>query len=189
MAKGKQKRLPFGRNEKMMTNFNQIYEEAVDNYGLINAKKIRDMGIKKQQVQRYLNDGRLDKVGHGVYKITQYVPVREDQYAKAVALVGDDAYLYGTAVLALLELALVNPNQLTIATNKRVRKKLPKWIKIVNTKNYTPVNILGIPAQNLFDAFQTCKNKVMPDRLNEAIEEARKQGYLTRKEYEKLKVA
>ena len=169
-----------------MTNFRQIYEEAVDNYGLINAAKIKEMGIKKQQIQRYLNDNRLEKVGHGVYKITQYVPVREDQYAKAVALVGDDAYLYGTAVLALLELALVNPNQLTIGTNRRVRKKLPEWIDVVKTKDYKPDKILGIPAQKLVDAFNTCKGKVMPDRLNNAMEEARKQGYLTRKEYQQL---
>lgn len=169
-----------------MTNFNQIYEEAVDNYGLINAAKIKDMGIKKQQIQRYLKDNRLEKVGHGVYKITQYVPVREDQYAKAVALVGDDAYLYGTAVLALLELALVNPNKLTVATNKRVRKQLPQWIDVVKTKDYKPDMILGIPTQNLVDAFKTCRGKVMPDRLNDAIEEARKQGYISRKEFEEL---
>lgn len=170
-----------------MINFNQIYEEAVDNYGLINAAKIRNMGIKKQQVQRYLKDNRLEKIGHGVYKITQYVPVREDQYAKAVALVGDDAYLYGTAVLALLELALVNPNKLTVATNKRVRKKLPQWIDVVKTKDYKPDMILGIPTQNLVDAFKTCRGKVMPNRLNDAADEARRQGLLSSMDYEYVK--
>ncbi len=166
-----------------MTNFDKIYEIAVDNYGLISTKQANNEGVTNAELARFVKQAKLTRRNQGLYKLVKYVPVNEDIYAEAVMTVGEDAYLYGTAVMALLALGLVNPNRLTIATPKRVRKKMPPWIELVNRdKKEEVTQILGIPSQNLVEAFKPCKDKIMPDRLDQAMQDAYNQGYINNDE-------
>ena len=138
-----------------MAHFDEIYEIAVDNYGLITYAQAREAGLVGAELNRYVADGRLDKRGYGVYKLTRYVPTDYDRFAEAVALVGEGAYLYGDAVLAMHDLALVNPKSITVALPRRSRRKLPDWIRIVVPKiNETPNRYEGIPSQSVADALR-----------------------------------
>lgn len=173
-----------------MTNFDKIYEIAVDNYGLISTEQANNEGVTNAELARFVKQGKLTRRNQGLYKLIKYVPVNEDIYAEAVMTVGKDAYLYGTAVMALLELGLVNPSKLTIATPKRVRKKIPPWIELVNrNKKEEITQILGIPSQNIVEAFKTCKGKIMPDRLEQAMQDAYTHGYINNEELQALRSA
>ena len=44
----------------------------------------------------------------------------------------------------------------------------------------------GIPSQTVGAAIRSCMDKIMPDRLREAVWEARRQGLLRKDEAEKL---
>lgn len=166
-----------------MTYFNDIYEIAIDNYGIITTSEANGVGARNKDLLRYVADGRLVRLAHGVYKLTHYVPVLNDPYAESVAIVGAEAYLYGESVIAMLDLAPTNPSRIFVATSKRVRKRLPKGLRVVCVKQAEPVaHYEGIPSQTVAAAIEACIGELMQERLVRAAKRARKLGYLSTEE-------
>ena len=170
-----------------MTHFDEIYELAADNYGIITTSEAHNLGITNAELKRWVDAGRLQKRGRGVYKIKYYIPTLNDRFAEAVALVGKGSFLAGETVLAFHDLALVNPQKLTIGTSKRVRKKLPAWIEVVPMQNKTLTCYEGLPSQTITEAILDCRHRVMNERLKEAVRDARREGLITKDEYSFLK--
>lgn len=167
-----------------MKHFDEIYEIAADNYGLVTAAQARDVNVAASELNRWVKSGRLLRRGYGVYKLVRYTPTPLDYYAEACALVGEDAYLCGESVLAMYDLAFVNPPSLTVATPTRRRKSLPKWVTPIFRPEGRKVYYEGIPCQPLRDALCECKYKVLPERLSKAATAAYRDGLLTKAEYD-----
>lgn len=170
-----------------MTHFDDIYELAADNYGLITSAEAKNLGVAKSELNRWVGMGRLLKRGQGVYKLVRYVPTEYDRYAEAVALVGDGSFLFGEAVLAMHGLALANPRRISVGTTKRVRRELPEWVQPVTMSGKTVTSYEGIPSQSLAEAILECRGMVMGERLKSAVEDARREGLITKDEFEHLR--
>ena len=167
-----------------------IYEYAADNYGLITSAKARDLDVPNVELVKLSHRGRLIRIGHGVYRIVHYVPTPLDKYAEAVAIIGENAYIFGESVLAMHGLAFVNSAAIFVATTKRVRKDLPVYIKTVNVKEKDNITQYeGIPSQHITSAILTCRESIMTDRLENAVDEAGKQGLITQEELEYVREA
>ena len=104
-------------------------------------------------------------------------------YAETCFLVGEDAHLCGEAVLAMHELAWVNPPSLTVATPPRRRKSLPKWVTPIFRPKGRRTFYERIPCQPLADALCECKYKVLQERLAQAAADAYSRGLLSKSEY------
>ena len=162
-----------------MSYYDEIYEYTADNYGIITTAKAREMGIPNVELVKLAHRGRLFRIGHGVYRVKHYIPTMLDKYAEAVALVGGNAYNYGESVLAMHNLALVNPTAISVATTARVRKKLPAGITIMFRYSEDRITYYeGIPAQSVFDAIIVCRTSIMGERLENAVSEAYRQGLI-----------
>lgn len=171
-----------------MTHFDDIYDIAIDNYGLVTAAQAREAGVTSAELRRWCQKGHLEHRGHGVYKLERWVPMPKDGFAEAVALVGEGSYLRGTAVLSMFDLALVDPSSIKVATPKRVRRKLPSWVCAVPVKDGDRTTYYeGIHSQCVADAIRECKDVVMPARLADAAIRAMREGLMTEKEYEELR--
>lgn len=170
-----------------MTHFDDIYEIAADNYGLVTYAQAREAGLVGAELSRYVADGRLRRVGHGVYKLARYIPTPYDPYAEAVALAGEGAYLSGASVLAMHDLALVNPRVIEVSVLGRNRRSLPSWVKTVKADGPAPTAYEGIPSQSVASAIRACRRTVMPERLMDAVEAARGRGLLKECEAEELR--
>lgn len=171
-----------------MALYDQVCEQAIGNYGLITTKEVESLGIRRKDLGEWVKLGRLVRLGHGVYRIEHYLPTEYDRYTEAVALVGKDAALWGESVLAMHNLAMVNPLRVQVATGRRVRKLLPKWIDLVKKPVDAEVDVFeGIRCQNLASVLQDCRGKLMTDRLLDAIDDASRRGLLRSGEVEKLK--
>ena len=168
-----------------MTYFDEIYELAVDNYGIITSAEARELRIPYKEMNALTKRGRLTRRGHGVYKLARYVPTPNDAYAEAVALVGSKAYLFGESVIAMLGLAPTNPARVFVATPVRMRKKLPEHIVVVKA-NDSVNQYEGIRSQDLIDAVLACKQTMMPERLVEATNEASRRGYISETQKDEL---
>ena len=84
-------------------------------------------------------------------------------------------------------LALVDPRSVFVATPKRVRRKLPDWVKTVPApKSASATFYEGIPSQRVADAIKECEGSVMGARLSEAAKRARAEGLVTSAEYDNL---
>jgi predicted transcriptional regulator of viral defense system len=170
-----------------MTYYENIYERAADNYGLITSTDAGELGIPVVELGKLYKRGRLNRVGHGVYRIIHYIPTLLDGYADAVALVGRGAYLYGESVLAMHNLAPTNPATVKVATPYVVRKNLPSYLVVITRKTTERiVRYEGIPSQSVADAIRTCRATMMSDRLLGAVQEARRQGLINEIEATRL---
>jgi len=170
-----------------MPFYDDIYEIAADNYGLVTSNEAKAMGVSDKEMSRLASDGRLIRLGRGLYRIKHYSPTTNDPYAEAVALVGTGAYLFGESVIAMHGLAPTNPARITVATSRRVRKKLPSSIRVIRRKEEdTLTQYEGIPSQNIPDAILACRSTIMTDRLEDAVRNARRNGLITEDENKNL---
>ncbi len=170
-----------------MTNFEKVYEIGADRYGLVTAEDAAKAGIHRKQLLAWEKMGRLERCGRGVYRLNHHVPTPLDHYAEAVALVGNGAIIYGDGVLAMHNLALVNPLQVSVAVDRRVRRNLPGWIRLVKKPADVREELFeGVPSQSVADAIRACRGSVMKERLVDAIDQAEREGLLDRREYGEL---
>ena len=171
-----------------MKLYDSINEMALYNYGLITSAQASKLGVRLKDLLEWVKIGRLEKCWRGVYRLVHYLPTEYDRYAEALATVGKDAMIWGESVLAMHNLALVNPDKIEVATTHRVRKKLPVWISLVKLQEDTPSDDFnGIRCQPLSAAFRHCHKIIMPQRFAEAIREAEQKGLLGYSEAKKLK--
>lgn len=171
-----------------MTKYEKIYEIAAGNHGLITSAQAREAGVSNNELIQYARRRRIAKVGHGLYRLEQWVPESGDAYAWAVMSVGPDALLYGESVIAMLGLAPTNPTRMFVATPRRTRRKLPDNIKVEWVKGIRSTAIYnGIPCQSAHNAILACKDKMLPDRLETAAQAAQEQGLVSKQQYRALK--
>ena len=171
-----------------MKLYDSINEMALYNYGLITSAQASKLGVRLKDLLEWVKIGRLEKCWRGVYRLVHYLPTEYDRYAEALATVGKDAMIWGESVLAMHNLALVNPDKIEVATAHRVRKKLPVWIKLIMLQEDTlSDDFNGIRCQPLSAAFRHCHKIIMPQRFAEAIREAEQKGLLGYSEAKKLK--
>lgn len=173
-----------------MKHWDQIREMAEENYGIVTAAEARDICPSGVELARWVKKGWLEKRGWGVYRLARFAPSEYDRYAEAVALCGTGV-IFGESVLALHNLAFVNPGRVKVSVNSKVRRRLPGWVEIVSGGVASTAVYYGIPCQSLADAIIVCRATVPWDRLKKAIGEAEKMGLLfgpelktVRKEFE-----
>lgn len=171
-----------------MGYYDDIYEIAVDNHGLVTTEMASEAGVPAVELAKLAHRGRLENVSRGLYRLTRYVPTENDSYAEAVARLGSDAYLFGESVIAMLELAPTNPSYICVATPHRTRRKLPSYIRVKKPGKSDKIVLYdGIPSQDVATAIRSARATMMDDRLQAASEEAMRQGYLWHNDYESLK--
>ena len=170
-----------------MTSYEKIYEVAADNYGFITTREASALGVPKSEMSALAKRNRLVRHGYGVYRLaTHYQPSEYDSYAEAVLLAGNGAAVWSESVLAMHDLAFVNPPVIEVATDKRVRRSLPSWVKLVRREPGETDFYQGIPCQRLADAFLSCKGKVLRERLVDGVRKAEANGCLKLGEAEML---
>ena len=162
-----------------MKLYDNINATALSNYGLITSSQATELGVRLKDLLEWVKNGRLEKCWRGVYRLVHYLPTEYDRYAEALATVGGDSMIWGESVLAMHNLAMVNPDKIEVATTRRVRRELPGWIGLVKLQKEPPHDVFnGIRCQPLADAFRHCKGKVMSQRLAEAVREAEQRHLL-----------
>ena len=164
-----------------MTYYGRIFEEAIGNYGIITSAQAKALGVPAIELVKLARRGRLNRIGHGVYKLDQYAPADNgrDAYADALAIVGEGAYLYGPSVLALNGLCATNPSHIYIATPRRVRRRLPTGFHLrVNAPGETVCHYEGIACEPVAVALRQSRGLVMESRLAEAAAKAKAMGLM-----------
>ena len=171
-----------------MKLYDSINTTALSNYGLITSAQATELGVRLKDLFEWVKIGRLEKCWRGVYRLVHYLPTEYDRYAEALATVGNDAMIWGKSVLAMHNLAMVNPEKIEVATIRRVRRELPAWINLIRLQDEPLHDFFnGIRCQPLAEALRHCKGKVMTYRLAEAVREAEQKGLLGLTEAEALK--
>ena len=170
--------------------YDDIYSLSTENHGIVTHSAACALGVKGKDLARWVKIGRMIRLGHGVYRTTQYPFSEEDQFANAVALAGPKAYLCGQSVIAYLKLTpSVDVRVIHVAVPVRSRRALPKSIALeTRSSGYQPMNYNGVMIEKPVDAIRSCIGTMMSDRLNEAASEAYRTGKLFKEDFEQLAV-
>lgn len=164
-----------------MTSYEIIWDFAEDHYGIITTAQAVEMGIDKHQLPAMAKRGTLIKKGHGVYLAKHHIPRENDVYAHSVAIVGRTAYLRSASVVALLKLAPTNPEIVYVGAATRVRRRLPRGLRLVDMRPCECIYYEGIRCQPLAEALKEAgkDGAIEADRIIGAANAAREQGLLS----------
>jgi predicted transcriptional regulator of viral defense system len=173
----------------MATYRERAWEIAVGQHGYITTRDATENGIPAIELVKLAARDRLQHITRGIYRFAELPTTRIDQFYEAALRVGEDAVLMGDAVLALHDLALVNPRTIRVATPHRVRRHLPNWVKVEQaTLPDADVTMFeGIPITTVARAMLDAQPYVMTDRLLDAIPVALGEGLMNGREARKLK--
>lgn len=166
----------------------RLYERALDQYGYVTTRDADDLGVPPVELRKLHLRGGLEHVGHGLYRFEDVPPTPKDGFMEAVLRVGEGALLAGDAVLALHELGLAYPRRVRVATPRRVRRRLPSFIK-VEQRDVPPAKRTtyeGIPAMTVAEAIRDCRGLLMPERLVDAATDAARAGLIRKAEANRL---
>jgi predicted transcriptional regulator of viral defense system len=161
----------------------RLHERALDQYGYVTTRDAEELGVPAVELRKIGQRGGLAHIAYGLYRFEDVVPTERDQFMEAVLRVGPGAYLTHDAVLALYDLALVNPRRIRVGTPRRARPRLPDHIEAIQRPlDGADLAVYeGIPTTTLARALLDCRGLVMDERLVEATRQAASSGLLTRR--------
>ena len=164
-----------------MTSYEALWDFAEDHYGIITTAQAIALGIDKHQLPAMAKRGTLIKKGHGVYLAKHHIPRENDVYAHSVAIVGKTAYLRSASVVALLKLAPTNPGIVYVGATARVRRRLPRGLRLADMRPCDCVLYEGIRSQPLVEALMTARDEgaLEADRVSDAARLALDRGLIS----------
>ena len=143
-----------------MTSYEKIWDTAEDNHGVITSAQAKRLGVKPAALVSMATNRKLIRIGQGVYKLSHHVPGPYDEYAQAVAMAGDTAFVRGASALMMRGLIPFDSGRFYLGVSRRMRRKLPPGYHVKVIENPEIEFIEGIAVE----------------RVRSAVEDARKCG-------------
>ncbi len=173
--------------------YDTVHEIATEQHGLFKATQATALGVAPKTLVAMAARGRLERVSYGVYRDRR---VPEDQWTSYMAAAlwpyGTTGLLRGETVLGLLDLSDANPAVIHIAVPAayRARRRPPPPGVVIHHTDVPPAErmaIEGIPATIVARAIRDCASEHLgPALVRQAVEDARKRGWLTQEEERNL---
>lgn len=166
----------------------RLHERALEQYGYVTTRDAAEIGVPPVELRKLADRGGLTHVARGVFRFDDIPVTGREEYMEAVLRVGAEAYLTADAVLALHDLALVNPRRIRVGTPARVRADLPQTVEVVQ-QHVEPAHLTkyeGIPTTTIGQALLDARGLVMRERLVDAAEEAMRRGLLLKREGQRV---
>lgn len=92
----------------------ELWEVALDHHGFVTAADAAELGIPRAELGKLAHRGRVQRVGHGIYRFPQIPPGELDQYMLATLWPAGRGVLSHETALQLHELCDVNPDRIHI---------------------------------------------------------------------------
>lgn len=165
-----------------------VREIALDQYGYVTTKQAAEAGVPAVELPKLAARGGLENVAYGIYRVPDAPASAFDQFAEALLRAGEGSYLHGDSVLALFGLADVNPRRIKVAVRKRTRPKLPPFVELTLVKgDVVTTQYEGLESQRVAEAILECRGRIERSRLMDAAEEARREGLMTTREWQRVR--
>ena len=181
----------------MRSRMDKLLPLAEQHDGLVTAAEARAMGITDSVLARLTQRGKLERVARGVYRIPYFPADPLSQYREAVLWARashgpEQVVLSHETALGVYGISDVNPARvhLTVPKHSRLRRQKPKWI-VIHRGDLAPSDVTAhedLPvttvAKSVMDVME------MTGRLGlvrQAITDARKEGYISAAEFQRLK--
>ena len=158
--------------------------EAAGIGAFFRPRDIGPLGVSFKQLQRLVAEGKVEKLGDGLYRLTSIEPTELETIAMVASVVPNAIVCLLTA-LRVHEIGTQSPHEVWIALDRKSRKptRVPTRLRIVRfsgamlTYGVIRRSMLGVPvsitspARTVVDCFRY-RNKVGIDVAMEALRDA-----------------
>jgi predicted transcriptional regulator of viral defense system len=166
----------------------RLHERALDRYGYVTTRDCEEVGVAPVELRKIKQRGGVEHIAYGIYRFDDIPRTGKEDLIEAVLRVGDDAFLTHDSVLALHDLALVNPRRVRVGTPHRARPKLPPFVEVIRQELEADevTEYEGIPSTTIARALMDCRATVMTDRLIDATHDAAKRGLVRKRDAQRI---
>jgi len=170
-----------------MSQYERLVEIAADQHGVLRAADATDAGIASSALRRFVTDGRLQRVAHGVYRVVALPADALTPYLEAVLWSNGFGVISHASAIEVLRLADFAPRRihLTVPAAYNPRKAGGQHYR-VHRINLEPAELTthkGVPVVTSYLAIlQSIDDGEDPEQLRLATRTARARGLLTRSE-------
>lgn len=167
----------------MPSIWDRLLQVAASQRGLVSASDAEDVGVNPVELRKMAGRGRLERVGHGVYRFPTFPRRAGDELMEAVMWTGKRGVIGGASALDLHGLCDVNPRQIdvTVPPGYRPRREGGDRYRIRQAA-LNPVEIeevdgipVVVPERAIRDGIA---DGVDPRLIDQAITTARRRGEL-----------
>lgn len=147
-------------------------------------RDVLPLGVSFRQLQRFVAEGSVEKLGGGVYRLSAVEP-NEFETIAMVATAAPDAIVCLLSALRIHEIGTQSPHEVWLAIDRKARipRRLPAKVRIVRfsgpmlTYGVVTQSLQGVrgrltnPARTVVDCFRY-RNKIGLDVAMEALRDA-----------------
>lgn len=175
-----------------MTLTERLLEVAGDQRGFVTPGDAEAVGVNPVELRKMAARGRLERVGHAVYRLPTFPHRPNDELMVAVLWTGKRGVIAGEAALALHDLCDVNPRRIDVAVppGYRPRKAGGEHYR-VRTAALRPRDldvVDGIPTVTPAVAIgQGIEDYIDPQLIEQAIRTGRRRGDFDQHEEQQLR--
>lgn len=166
---------------------------AVRNHGYVTTAQAREHGVSRHAMREMATRGNIERVSRGVYRVPNLPASEYSEYMKAVFWPDQKTGVVShQSALSLYGLSDVNPAKLhiTLPIDYRIRRRQPpEWMQVhhADLAEGEVRQVEGVPVTTPERTLRDCQAVHVGARiLRQAIDEARREGYLAPGEAERL---
>jgi hypothetical protein len=140
---------------KAQSNRQKFLALAATTHGVVTTKEATAIGIPAVELRKLVARDAIQRIGTGVYRSPFHPKSIETRHYAAIQLIAADAFLMGQSVLWQFDLLEQEPNQITLGTRTRVRKRYPRVIDVYYISKWRKDSFIQtnlIRHQSVFDA-------------------------------------
>ena len=158
-----------------LTTYDRLFQIAEAQGGYFSTEQAENIGIARSQLSRYVANGKLERVQHGVYRLTPFPRVLHEDLFVAWLAVGPDAVISHDSALAVYELSDALPTQIHLTVPRTSSRRRLSYR--LHTNRIAPAEIThygGLPittvARTLADvAFDGLADDLVIQAIKEAV--------------------
>jgi predicted transcriptional regulator of viral defense system len=174
-----------------MGTFETLVEVAADHHGLVRTQDATAAGIAAATLHRFTVDGRLERLAHGLYRVTALPEDRLTPYMEAVLWAKGVGVISHASALEMLELCDIMPRRIHITVPETYNPRRGGQDRFRVHRNTLPPDDItyheGVPVVTVYRAIrQSLTEGEDPAQLRLAVRNATRQGLLLRSEAARL---
>ena len=176
----------------VLTGLDRLREVAFDQHGFVTTEQALDAGVSNASLSMMVRRGRLERDGHGLYRVPQVPITQYDEFQRAVLWSGfPETCLSHETALDAWDISDINPNDIhiTVGRKRRIVRAVPKFY-VIHRQDLTPKQITwweGIPTVTADTAVEQCIETGTPTYLiRQALERSAPTGLIPKPERDRL---
>ncbi|MDR0990040.1 MAG: type IV toxin-antitoxin system AbiEi family antitoxin domain-containing protein [Propionibacteriaceae bacterium] len=176
----------------VLTDLDRLREVAFQQHGFVTTGQALESNVSHASLSMMVRRGRLERAGHGLYRVPQVPVTQYDEFQRAVLWTGfPEACLSHDTALDAWGISDINPNDIhvTVAAKRRITREVPQYY-VIHKQDLSQEQVTwweGIPIVTATEAVEQCiKSGVQTYLIRQALERAPRTGIIPKQELVRL---